>query len=645
MGFWTPPKFLFAGETQTLTLSLWQLAPLKFPYSLPSEGVANPSEAWASFSGQEQGAQISGDIPCKSQEAAFVCNLPAARLDVLVHLRGFASEPFWDLELAPNRTLSVPRRTLRPGASVVGFVTDERGSPTRAQVELKPLERAESIGSSKLEKWQKVFTGPKGFFQFSSVLPGVYRVEAHGKGLQASLGPVTVERNKETALSRPLTLAPPASLEVTVLPPTMPQGNPWKLIMVSSEGSDGAFKEQTVPPHGHLRIEALAPGSYAILLVSSQNDREVWAQRVVSVPEQSLTLLDLPVVRVAGRVKEGDNPVPALVAFGGMSGPVKVVLEANDEGYFEGFLPRPGSWHVAVAPKRQNRMVWDTEVDVAPQRGKNPSWVDLSLQSSRVSGWVRDPHGSPQGGAVVEVSPLEHPGMPYPGARTAEDGRFSASAPPGRVLLRARYQRWASPPVEVTLKAEEALQGVELVLAEQNVVEGQIVGTAGSTQAIPVDAHVLWPAASPPRGRTDNQSRFRFVLDPGMRSVTVVAFPRLGNLAIGCTEIPASASLQIPVSSVPGGTVEVLDGAKVTGWVDVVARYHGCPFFLSALHDWARYVGTNPIRGGNWVFPQLPPGVWELCSYRWSGLAAVLGPCHAGVLPPGGTLLLKLPNP
>lgn len=645
VGFWAQPKVLYVGEPPMLTLSLWLLAPVKFPYALPSRETAPLSSAWAHFSGTSaQGEDVSGQVPCTLEAGAIVCSLPVTPVDVLLRVSGFASEPFWDLHPVPNRTIMAPARVLRPGASVIGFVTDERGAPARAQVELKPWSSSESFSPAKPGTAGMVSTGLKGFFQFSGVAPGLYRVEARGKGVQASLGPVTVEGDRETELSRPLRLAAPASLEVNVVPATMPHGQAWKLLMLPLNGGNSSVRERTVPPNGSLKIGEVAPGGYTLLLTSSQNDREVWAQRTVSVPDEPLVFFDLPVVRVAGRVREGGDPLPSLVAFGGTVGSIKVVLEANSDGDFEGFLPRPGSWRVAVAAKGKKPMVWNTVVEVPPPRGNKPSWVDLSVSAGEVSGWVRDTEGTPQAGAIVEVYTPDHPGIPYPGTRADEDGRFHLVAPPGRVLLQARHHRRASPPVEVTVKAGEPLKAVELVLAEQRVVEGQVLGVPGTTHGIQVDAHVLWPAPSPPRGRTDTQSRFRFFLDPGISSVTVVAFPRSGSLAVGCTEVPAPGSLQVPVSPVAGGTLEVLDGAKVTAWVDVVARYQGCPLFLVALHEWARYVGANPLSGAHWVFPRLPPGVWELCSYRWAGLGGVLGPCEGGVLPPGGTLQLKLPH-
>lgn len=182
------------------------------------------------------------------------------------------------------------------------------------------------------------------------------------------------------------------------------------------------------------------------------------------------------------------------------------------------------------------------------------------------------------------------------------------------------------------------------MLSEQHELQGQVVGLPGATAGIRVDAHVLSVGPPPPRGRTDTEGRFQFVVDPGAGSVTVVAFPTAGNLGVACITLP-STSLQVPVSDVPGGTLEVLEAGKLQAPPQVVARYQGCPVFLFALREWARFVGANPFMGNHWVYPKLPPGVWELCSFQLNGAVLSVGPCNAGVLPPGGSLQLKVPNP
>lgn len=644
-GIWAAPLVFAAGEARIHSIRLWRLATVRFQYALPRHVRTGPSRASARFRGKGPEAEdVSGELGCSLSSDAALCPVPAAVVDLLVRLPGFASEPFWDLNLVPGQVLHLPRRTLRAGASVIGSVADMRGLPLSAELELHTLEVA-GAGDPRSERKQlRVTAGHQGFFQFAQVPPGSYFLEARtAEGLEASLGPLSVEQDKETEISTPLRLTPTSSLEVHVVPASMPQGQPWKLLLVPLGRDRAGVLEKVVPPEGAVSFGRIAPGAYTAMLVSSANDKEVWLQRPVVIPEESSLWLDVPVVCVAGKVREGNAPFAALVAFGGARGAQKVVFEANDDGYFEGFLPRPGKWNVAVAGKKK-KVVWDGEVEVPVSRGPKPAWIEVTIASTAVSGRVVDAQGNGQGGVTVEVLPELPSGTKYPAARTGEDGSFEVRVSSGRFFLQARQGHRASPLRPISVRSDEVLTGVELVLSEQNELQGQVVGLPGATAGIQVEAHVLWVGPSPPRGRTDREGRFKFVVDPGAGSVTVVAFPTAGNLGVACVSLPSS-SLQVPVSDVPGGTLEVLEAGKLQAPSQVVARYQGCPIFLFALQEWARFVGANPFLGNHWVYPKLPPGVWELCSAQLNGAVLSVGRCNSGVLPPGGTLQLELPKP
>lgn len=644
-GFWAPPMVVGGGDPRTKEIHVWRLTTVEVPFELSVKASRPPVHASANFRGRDAGGTSpSGELPCQVAELHVRCPVPAAPMDLLIRFTGYASEPFWDLSLVPGKPVVLTRRALRPGGSLIGFLEDPRGLPAQGKVELEPWCPGEpgQLCNGQREVLRTA-TGPHGFFQFAQVPPGSYRLRARGEGrLEAELAPVSVEADRETEVVRSVRLAEPASLEVEVTPPMMPQGRPWRVLLVALGGVPGSVAEKEVPAEGRVVFSAVRPGAYNLILVSSQNRKEMWLQRGVWVPEERQVFLEVPVVEVEGRVREGERPLPSLVAFGGLIGPVKVVLEAGHEGHFSGFLPRGGTWPVSVAGRKQ-KLMWHGTVEVTTA-GRRRAWVDIVVDSGEICGRVTDGEGRGQAGATVELQPLDVPAVAYPNTRTAEDGSFRLQAVPGRVLLRARDERRASPPFPVSVKAGETVSGVELVLREQTVLEGQVTGFPGAVANIRVDAQVPWAAASPPRGRTDAQGHFRFLMDPGMPSATVVAFPTAANLALACTTLPAEGPLAVPLSLVPGGSLEVLDAGLLTTAPRVLARYQGCPLFLFTLREWARFVGAAPDIRGNWVFPKLPPGVWELCGLREDGVRFVLGPCTGGVLPPGGTLQLRLPQ-
>lgn len=436
-GFWAAPLVFSAGEARIHTIRLWRLATVRFPYALLPDVRTGPSQASARFRVRSPDAEdVSGELGCSVAADVALCPVPAAVVDLLVRFPGFASEPFWDLHLVPEQMFGLPRRTLRAGASVIGYVADMQGLPLSAALALQTLE-VPGAGAPRSEgKQLRVTADHRGFFQFAQVPPGSYFLEGRtAEGLEASLGPLSVEQDKETELFRPLRLTPPSSLEVHVAPPRMPQGQPWKLLLVPLGRERAGVLEKVVPPQGAVSFARIAPGAYTALLVSSVNDKEVWLQRPVAIPEESSLWLEVPVVRVAGRVWEGKAPFSALVAFGGASRrPHKVVLEANDDGYFEGFIPRPGIWNVAVAGKRK-RVVWDGVVEVPVPKGQKPAWIEIIVASTTVSGRVVDAQGNGQGGVTVEVLPELPSGTKYPAARTREDGSFAVRVSSGRFFL------------------------------------------------------------------------------------------------------------------------------------------------------------------------------------------------------------------
>lgn len=645
-GYWGAPAII--GEGETKTVHLWRCATVSLAFDVPVKTEAPPSQAWVRFWGKVEGSELSGQVPCTLSSNTVTCSVPAAHLDLLVRLPGYASEPVWDVHLEPAKTWTVPRRTLRPGASVLGFLVASHGGPAEGQVELHPWDPSDSRVPSNPPTGLRVVTGPNGFFQFVGVPAGTYRVHARGaKGGEATLGPVTVERGRETEITKPLALAEPVAVEVHVLPATMPQGPAWKLewVSLSPHGGGDSVRERLVPPEGRLVLDGVLPGEYMAVLVSSVNQQEIWLRRAVSVPQERQLVLEVPVVRVAGQVREGEKPLPALVAFGGVNiGAVKVVLQANEEGSFEGFLPRAGSWEVAIVV-RPRGVLWRGEVEVPAPRGGKPSWVEINVASARVSGRVVDGEGTAQPRAALWVQPIDPPSSPFPAGRTREDGSFTCELPPGRLTLQAQSGERVSPPRPLNLKTGEHARGVELVVEDFHFLEGQLVGfPQGAARSVQVSAFLTPATSATSLEQTDGEGRFRFRLDPGVDGATVIAHPPVGNLLIACTPIPAPGPLALPASLGPGGTLEVLEVGDLRP-LQVMFRYQGCPAFASAaLFQWTRLVGEQPARGGHWVFPKLPPGLWEVCSWEWSGDKVLIGPCHGGVLPPGGTLQLKPPR-
>ncbi|MCX7896180.1 MAG: hypothetical protein N2447_09575 [Thermoanaerobaculum sp.] len=144
---------------------------------------------------------------------------------------------------------------------------------------------------------------------------------------------------------------------------------------------------------------------------------------------------------------------------------MRVVLESHQDGQFRGFLPRAGTWEVAVAGKSK-RVLWNGSVDVPKPQCLREAWLELDLDPGKLGGKVVDRAGCGQEGVGVEVLRREGSSLRYPAARTGPDGTFRRVAAPGRLALRARDQGRAFLPVWVEVRVGRPPQ-VALVMEDE----------------------------------------------------------------------------------------------------------------------------------------------------------------------------------
>src|SRR5262249_5453727 len=147
-----------------------------------------------------------------------------------------------------------------------------------------------------------------------------------------------------------LVLQPPYPLEVSVEPATGPGGRPWSLNVIKLSPFQ-TKTEHSFPEAGTLHLKGLTQGDYLVELIDA--DGAKWLSKMFAVESApGPLLLKVPIVHVKGTVKLRRDPLKASLSFGGRMGKgERVVLESDDSGLFEGYLPRAGSWPVLVSSR------------------------------------------------------------------------------------------------------------------------------------------------------------------------------------------------------------------------------------------------------------------------------------------------------
>ncbi len=94
------------------------------------------------------------------------------------------------------------------------------------------------------------------------------------------------------------------------------------------------------------------------------------------------------------------------MAFGGASGTTSVLMFADDEGLFQGSLPRSGSWQVDVKSRGFGVHRRLRAVEVEPAAGSSRAWVEIELPGTRLEGEVVDAQGRGIDRATVMAVPV-----------------------------------------------------------------------------------------------------------------------------------------------------------------------------------------------------------------------------------------------
>ncbi|HSL18328.1 MAG TPA: carboxypeptidase-like regulatory domain-containing protein [Methylomirabilota bacterium] len=602
---------------------------------------------------------LSGELAQPVEQGSFEFRIPKGRQNLKLRAKGFVSRFFWNVEIAPEKPLDLKTVEMKPGSSVVGRVAklDQEGRFDDVVISLEPVSdplRADQVEQGRFAATEAI-AGSRGFFIFDDVLPGTYEVRAEDStGASASFSPLVVYDGSESEIARPLTLQPPASVEIWVTPFTDLEGSPWTIELARLHAMPGRLEEvasKTTDEVGIARFEDIPFGDYKVSAISSGGERWLFEDRRVSNSDEVLTLT-LDQEWVEGTVNYGDEPLTADLWFGGFTGAVRAHLVSDASGEFEGFLPRRGEWLVELkseeAGVRRQLMV---TVGTSP--------VEIVLPANELCGKVVDGADRAVEGAEVTGLPVDHFEHPVV-TRTAADGRFRfAGLEPGRIRLTAKHEGRVSAVVEHAVTSGDAVDagdgGPVLVLRDREVVDGRVLGVAGGVFGSIV---TVWPTAEDMTaggvGTTDFEGRFRIRLatqpNGNERALDFILLPPGHVLRSGRVRIRSGEDLVLDATA-PGGELVIDAGDLTARDVLPMVLHNGVMINLPTLLKWA-HVNGSPIDPVEQVlrFPRVEVGEWSLCAVKMSELAVALGGdrsllrCDRGLVTPGGSVLLRMPR-
>lgn len=653
-------------------------APLEVPVTLRPAGTLTgklvvegkeklPEGLEARFEPTREPPPRKQDIPAGRATCAvgpsgdWRCRLPAGRLDVALHPKGFVPHYLWNLEVKPGETSKLGPRKLVRGASVAGWITREDGTPAeKCRVRIEPAMGPGSSRDPKVEFLQRVAgevpCQGKGFFQSPALRAGSYTLIAQEDEAQARMSSIQVWEGAESRLTTPIVLRRPVDFEVALSPPIDWLGRPWRIeAQRATEGQtvwSGPTYRTEASPEGRARLPKQLPGRFRVA-VHDQLGNALFSDLNVNLsdPAQPYSIT-LELLWVEGTVHLGDEPVAGHVFFGGRNGAISIKMASNESGRFEGPLPRAGNWRVDIEGD-EPRLKAKTMVEVNP-KGDRAS-VAIEVPDTVVSGRVVDPEGKPVPGAEVALGSLKG-GTALTG--TDEKGEFELRYfPQGLNELSASKsvglgEREVSDEYIFDAVEDQSHGPVLLTLHRNRVIRGRILAATGPVIGATVGA---WPTIGGDgviqRARSRLEGDFELKIPVGTQALRVIVSPPGGALKIHEVNVASDAELLFQVEPLGGELAVTLGNSETLEKEIFVLWQEDLAISLGMLREWAEGNGGLYWQAGRVRIPQLAPGSYTVCV---GAPALVVAPheleawksrarCATGYLAAGSSLDLRFP--
>jgi len=499
-------------------------------------------------------------------------------------------------------------------------------------------------------------TSKEGFFQFTNVEPGRYRLELSSAGHPTRYLSVEVAENAEVHLSQ-IQLMAFVRVQVVIDPPLSPTGGRWNVTIRPDERSDAkdAGTTAAATPDGKATFVRVPPGGLEVIVGAREGERLAYIHEAVT--EDRRIDVSIPLVTVKGKVRRGSSPLPkAGVTIETGEGDA-ARFETDEKGSFLGTMRRPDPLDPTIAlqvlesgqdtPRVMSYELRDPTAD--------PLDLDVDLGGARVWGTVIDPRGVRAADADVSA---EADNLSYHArAKTNSDGEFDfLGVPPGKVLLRATHPQGSSPKVGVVVSDDQPSSPLILELSPWQDLTGIVLSSVGAPVA-GAQLKILTDTAERKMATTNEKGEFsaRVSTSSSLSVVTVFAPSQL--LWSTCIAIPRDDRAVLRMPPLPGGSLSLV---KYKNESQPQTSPPLQPFLVtetggllsnSDLVSWRRAMTGQP--GSSIDVPGVASQsyglVWQpydmslLVSAACSGQLSVVA--QWGYLPPGGELRIDTARP
>jgi RNA polymerase sigma factor (sigma-70 family) len=572
------------------------------------------------------------------EEGRYRLELPLGNYAFLSEAEGYAAARYGLFLHIPM----VRDFRLEPASRISGRVVAAGGPVAGAEVHALPVSPGEDNGGG------VTFTGEDGAFSFVDLDPGTYRLLARRGGLVGGGAEVAVTLAQEQA---GLTLSlgtgrtasgqvlgasgvPLAGAQVTTLEDAAP---------ATVTGADGRYTLQGLEP-GVAYVAATAAGYSPVRQRVDLGAGDVTGVTLALAAEASVT----------GRVvDEGGRPVPGAhlsvsvrSEAGDRGGTVGRGDDSDGQGRFRLDRLAPGALRITVT-----HGPGIADLGPLPIAAGETRQVEIVLSAgAEVTGLIRREDGSPAGGAHVYANVDGWQPTPAAAAVAGPDGRYRLSAlHPGDVMIRAvepgndpfpgfasRQPRADQAPL--VLRSGEQRSGVDLTVLRNDLsIRGRVVDAEGHAVAgAVIRAAANGVLADPGYGRTlsgdDGQLAIEG-LSRGIYTISVThpdfAEQRRDGLAAGASGL----EVRLERAGALGGRVIGLEGEPVPEFAMTARPIVGAaPSEWELWRHWAGGEGRQLVYrpDGEFLFPRLAPGTYDLQAQIPGGLVATLARVSVG---------------
>ena len=598
--------------------------------ALSAAGETLPASVSLRFEAPPRGSGNVVTVDCPvERDGRWSCRVPAGELDLRLSAPGFAPHYAWGVRTDEAHPVSLGRVPLTRGASVSGWVGTAALDMKTVEVQLETLAFGPSEeGAGDAPPPIKTRPNARGFFQFTSVPVGTYVVTARAERMSPAFrSNVRVEELAEEVLSEALVLRPLARAEIVILPPLDPSGNRWKIelrrrLPVSSYLSEpvrGAMDDERWSADG------LTAGDY-VLRLSDRSGVIEERHEIVVEPEMPPVMIQVALVPVKGRVRTGTRGLHAKIELTSLKGG-RAMIETDQEGRFEGYLPYEGSWRPKLTLAGSGQELRPKAVEVRRRDGDPHARVDFDLPGGVLRGTVSDDQGPASGARVIVI----YPGLVRSSTVADEDGEFEIVAiAEGSASVEAHRNGLETGLVPVVVS--ESTAPVDLLLKKPFKIQGWVTTPDGNPvagariRAFSPQMPVVREATTSPNGR------FTVTVSPLVPAVSVSIVPP--GLPAKIISVPVAGSERIDII-VPwqGGNLLVRNR---DGRHPLILR-NGAVIFLTQLLQ-PVLGGTAPNITDDGIQVYVEPGEYMLCSKP-----VVSDQCARRWIAPGATAVVDWP--